>query len=289
MEESCGQCVPCRVGLKQMHELLEKITVGQGTLPTWRSWRSWPTRYAPPRSAAWARRPPTRSSPPSNISATNTWSTSRTGNADAGVCAALFYAPCENACPAARGRGFLHFLHGRRPLAAKPISATCRTIPFPSPAAASARPSARRNARAASTTWPSPSARSSACLPTGRLPKGMGFAPPVHPKREKVAVVGAGPAGLACAFYLTRLGYRPVVFEALPKCRRHDDRGHSRLPPAQGQARRRDQCHRAGRGGDPFEQPGGLPRRAAGQGLRRRVPGHRRPSVAAPGRSRGRS
>ncbi len=30
---------------------------------------------------------------------------------------------------------------------------------------------------------------------------------------EKVAIVGAGPAGLSCAFYLAEKGYKPVVFE----------------------------------------------------------------------------
>ncbi len=30
VEESCGKCVPCRVGLKQMHLILEKITTGEG-------------------------------------------------------------------------------------------------------------------------------------------------------------------------------------------------------------------------------------------------------------------
>ncbi|MCX7027623.1 MAG: FAD-dependent oxidoreductase [Spirochaetes bacterium] len=44
----------------------------------------------------------------------------------------------------------------------------------------------------------------------------MGFTPPKKPKKERVAIVGAGPAGLSCAFYLTRLGYLPVVYEALP-------------------------------------------------------------------------
>jgi NADH-quinone oxidoreductase subunit F len=31
---------------------------------------------------------------------------------------------------------------------------------------------------------------------------------------RKVAVVGAGPAGLTCAYFLARLGYKPVVFES---------------------------------------------------------------------------
>ena len=30
---------------------------------------------------------------------------------------------------------------------------------------------------------------------------------------EKVAIIGAGPAGLTCAYYLAQMGYRPTVFE----------------------------------------------------------------------------
>jgi hypothetical protein len=35
MTESCGKCVPCRVGTYQMHELLDKIAKGQATPRTW--------------------------------------------------------------------------------------------------------------------------------------------------------------------------------------------------------------------------------------------------------------
>ncbi|GAI58614.1 unnamed protein product, partial [marine sediment metagenome] len=36
-------------------------------------------------------------------------------------------------------------------------------------------------------------------------------------KEDKVAIVGSGPAGLACAYDLVRKGYPVTVFEALPK------------------------------------------------------------------------
>jgi len=41
---------------------------------------------------------------------------------------------------------------------------------------------------------------------------------PLVPKRaETVAVVGSGPAGLACAFHLVRLGYAVTIYEADPE------------------------------------------------------------------------
>ncbi|AJY70262.1 NADH-ubiquinone oxidoreductase subunit 3 [Geobacter sulfurreducens] len=45
-------------------------------------------------------------------------------------------------------------------------------------------------------------------------------APPMQPKprkNKKVAIVGAGPAGLACAYYLALEGYPCTIYEALPE------------------------------------------------------------------------
>ncbi len=40
--------------------------------------------------------------------------------------------------------------------------------------------------------------------------------PQVEPRSEKVAIVGAGPAGLSCAYHLARRGIKSVIYEALP-------------------------------------------------------------------------
>jgi len=43
------------------------------------------------------------------------------------------------------------------------------------------------------------------------------FVPEIKEKRdEKVAIIGSGPAGLSCAYYLAVAGYRVTVFEKLP-------------------------------------------------------------------------
>ena len=44
------------------------------------------------------------------------------------------------------------------------------------------------------------------------------FSPPlVEARPEKIAIIGSGPAGLACAYHLALRGYRPTIFEALDK------------------------------------------------------------------------
>jgi formate dehydrogenase beta subunit len=45
-----------------------------------------------------------------------------------------------------------------------------------------------------------------------RLP--ISPAPPTH---KRVAIVGGGPAGLSCAYFLRRLGHEVTIFEAMPK------------------------------------------------------------------------
>lgn len=43
------------------------------------------------------------------------------------------------------------------------------------------------------------------------------FSPPQEKKKEKVAVIGSGPAGLSCAYHLAAMGYGVTVFERQEK------------------------------------------------------------------------
>lgn len=51
----------------------------------------------------------------------------------------------------------------------------------------------------------------------GDLEPEVRAAVPARTRTEKVAIVGSGPAGLACAYHLARLGYAVHVFEAEPE------------------------------------------------------------------------
>ena len=98
-----------------------------------------------------------------------------------------------------------------------PIRSSTAPLPCPPSAAVSARrrASARASAPAASRASRSASAVWSALWPTGTAR--MSTTAPVVPvsNGHKVAVIGAGPAGLTCAGDLAKLGYEVTVFEAL--------------------------------------------------------------------------
>ena len=53
-------------------------------------------------------------------------------------------------------------------------------------------------------------------IPAERLRQILGTGP-AKTARKTVAIVGAGPAGLSCAYYLAAAGYPPTIFEARPK------------------------------------------------------------------------
>ena len=215
LEESCGQCVPCRVGLKQMRDLLEKITLGLGTLEDLEKLE---------KLAHWVKNTSLcglgQTAPNPVISTLQYFRHEYLEHIQdqacrAGVCAALFYAPCENACPAnVDAASYVSYMaEGRlqeaylRHMENNPFPIACSRV---CPAFCEKKCSrgkydqaiAIREIKRLFADW--------------AVEQDIGFLPPKSPKKERVAIIGAGPAGLACGFYLSRMGYKPVVFEAMP-------------------------------------------------------------------------
>lgn len=213
LEESCGQCTPCRLGLKQMYNILQDITRGRGKMEDLDRLERLANTVKATSLCGLGQ------AAPNPVLSTLMYFRHEYvehilhKKCSSGVCAALFKAPCENACPANvdaasyvsfMGDGkyeqayFTHMKNNPFPIAcARVCPAFCETK---CSRGKYDEAIAIREIKRAFADW--------------AIEKGMGFAPPLKPKKEKIAIVGAGPSGLACGFYLTRLGYKPTVFEA---------------------------------------------------------------------------
>ncbi len=215
LSESCGKCTPCRVGLIRMKEILNKITKGYGELEDLDELERLAATIKATSLCALGGTAPNPVLTGLKYFRDEFLEHIIDKKCRAGVCASLFYAPCVNACPsevdvprylAYMGEGKLkdaYLVHMEN----NPFPSVCaRVCPAfcegPCERGKFDEPIAIREVKRLFSDWANE--------------VDFQFPPPENPKREKVAIIGSGPAGLSCAFYLTRLGYKPTVFEALP-------------------------------------------------------------------------
>ena len=122
-------------------------------------------------------------------------------------------ASCECACPFRMEiRSFLKKVSkGRWPAAYRDMSSA---IPFPSVAAALCpRPCEGRCQRTMTGDAPlNMGALEQACIDFAAGEKAQDF--PLPPKTQRIAIVGAGPTGLACALSMARKKYQVTVFDS---------------------------------------------------------------------------
>ncbi|MBK9966467.1 MAG: FAD-dependent oxidoreductase [Holophagales bacterium] len=215
-DESCGKCVPCRIGTKRMLEILTRITKGQG--------KEGDIALLEELAA--------------NCRETSTCGLGQTaGNpvlstirlfreeyeehirdryCRAGVCSDLFKSPCQNACPAGVDvPGYVALVAAGRPRDAYFL--VRRENPFPAICGRVCTHPCEDKCRRAQLDEPV------AICDLKRYAADYVFANDephrdlVFPKKaESVGVIGAGPSGLTCAYYLARLGYGVTVYESLP-------------------------------------------------------------------------
>ncbi len=213
-EESCGKCPPCRVGTRRMQEILERICAGKGEMADIdrlvelgkfikESSLCGLGQTAPNPVLSTIRH--FRHEYEAHI---------RDRHCEAGVCPALVRAPCLSACPVGVDvPGFVALVGDKR--YAEALKLHRDKNPFASVCARVCFHTCEDKCRRASLDEPV------SIRGVKRYMVDQEVTLQVPEVREnpdnaarKVAIVGAGPAGLSCAYFLARLGYKPEVFEA---------------------------------------------------------------------------
>ena len=213
-DESCGKCVPCRLGTKRMLEILERITRGEGkpgdvellieiagtvkdsalcglgqtapnpVLSTIKYFRH---EYDEHINKKYCR---------------------------AGVCSSLFISPCENACPAGVNvPGYLALIAAGRVKDA--YNLIRQDNPFPSVCGRVCTHPCESKCRRGQLDEAIAICDLKRYAADEVMKNNEPFLDLVFPKKNKsIGIVGAGPSGLTCAYYLGRLGYDVTVYEA---------------------------------------------------------------------------
>jgi NADH-quinone oxidoreductase subunit F len=216
--ESCGKCVPCRLGTRQMLEILTRITQGKGrdtdidTLLTI-------ARVVKECSLCGLG----QTCPNPVLTTINYFRDEyethiKEKKCPAAVCDSLMISPCQHTCPVGINipKYVAHIAAGEY---LESIETIRERNPFPAICGRICHHPCEGRCRRGELD------ESVAIRSLKRFAADWYFdhiaelpAPEPFPrtKRQKVAVVGAGPTGLSCAYYLAQIGYGVTVFEALP-------------------------------------------------------------------------
>ncbi len=216
-EESCGKCTPCREGTKRMLELLTKITEGRGELEDIATLEELAEMVKGSSLCGLGQTAPNPVLSTLRYFRTEYEDHILEGRCEAGVCPELVKTQCINACPLGQEvPGYISLVAEER--FEEAIRLIRQTNPMPGVLGRVCHHPCMEVCVRAQTDEPI------------NIPKIKRFAAdmartrnaPVEflrarDKEERIAIVGGGPSGLGAAYHLRLMGYRPTIFEAMPR------------------------------------------------------------------------
>jgi NADH-quinone oxidoreductase subunit F len=213
-DESCGKCTPCRVGTKRMLQILENICKGKGRIEDIELLESLSVSI---RDTALCGLGQTAPNP---VLSTLRYFIDEykahiiDKKCPAGVCADLFTSPCQNACPVEMEiPAYIAMVRAGRFDDAYRILK--RTNPFPSVCGRVCSHPCQSKCRRGQLDESLAIKNIKRFITDHATPPEIEALPVTH--SEKIAVIGAGPAGMTAALEMKKRGYAVTVFEALPE------------------------------------------------------------------------
>ena len=212
--ESCGKCVPCRVGTKQMLDILNNITHGRGKMEDIDLLLELSKAVKAGSLCGLGQTAPNPVLTTIRYFRDEYEEHIKRHHCRAAVCEGLVTAPCSHICPANIDvPRYIRFIAQGKPAEALavirekiPLPAVCGLVCF-HPCEAKCRRAQLEEAIAIRIL------KGYAAMHDNGLWKEKLKIAPATGKR--VAIIGSGPAGLTAAYYLAKQGHSVTVFEAL--------------------------------------------------------------------------
>ena len=214
-DESCGKCVPCRVGGRRMLEILTRITEGQGKMEDLDAIEEIARQMADDSLCALGQLTPGPVMAALRYFRDEFVAHILDKRCPAGVCTALVHSPCANACPAGVDvPSYVSLVSEGR--YAQALEIHRKRNPFPLVCGRICPAFCERSCRRGELDQ-SVAIRQIKRFMADQEMNEPWTPPLLEPKKgEKVAIIGSGPAGLTAALRLSQWGYEVTVYEALP-------------------------------------------------------------------------